>query len=122
MGNKPQHSFRAPTSKSVMSFVETGAGEGAVPMPAPAATAPEKDEGPRNPATENGAALRAVPTPPQPSTSGRKTVCRADGRELRKQTVYLEAALSRRLAVHCAEQGLDMSQAVAAALEQHLPK
>jgi hypothetical protein len=41
-----------------------------------------------------------------------KTVKRADGRNLRKQTFYLDATVSQRLAQHCAKYQYEQSKAV----------
>lgn len=54
-----------------------------------------------------------VPTAPAGEGAWRsKTVKRVDGRELRKQTVYLDAALSHRLTMHCAKYHYEQSKAV----------
>lgn len=53
-------------------------------------------------------------------TSKRSTVKRADGRELRRMTIYLTPELAKRLAVHCAETGEDMSAFVATAVDKAL--
>ena len=42
----------------------------------------------------------------------RKTMFRADGRELRKQTFYSDAELSHRLMVTCASKQYDLSEAI----------
>jgi hypothetical protein len=51
-----------------------------------------------------------------------RVLSRADGRELRRMTVYLPVRLAKALAVHCAAHDLDLSEAiahmVAGALEQ----
>jgi hypothetical protein len=39
-------------------------------------------------------------------------VRRVDGRELRKQTFYLDASISQRLAQHCAKYRYEQSKAV----------
>jgi hypothetical protein len=59
---------------------------------------------------------RSLDTKPTVSKSPakwrRKTLLRADGRELRKQTIYLEAELSHRLMVACAEKQYELSEAI----------
>lgn len=65
-------------------------------------------------ATSTRSATILVPVPPA-ETGARwrsKTVRRADGRELRKQTFYLDAAISERLAQHCAKYHYEQSTAV----------
>jgi hypothetical protein len=42
----------------------------------------------------------------------RSTIVRADGRELRRTTVYLTPELRKRLAVYAAEQDTDISSAI----------
>jgi hypothetical protein len=65
----------------------------------------------------------SIPVPPAHVDGGwrSKTVKRADGRQLRKQTFYLDAAISHRLAQHCAkyryEQSTAVERAVVALLE-----
>ena len=46
-----------------------------------------------------------------------KTVRRVDGRELRKQTFYLDAGISHRLALHCAKYHYEQSKAVERAVQ-----
>jgi hypothetical protein len=52
----------------------------------------------------------------------RKTLQRADGRELRKQTFYLDAELSHRLMVTCAEKQYELSEAIEEAVNLWLKK
>jgi len=52
----------------------------------------------------------------------RKTLRRSDGRELRKQTFYLDAELSHRLMVRCAEREYDLSEAIEEAVTVWLAK
>jgi hypothetical protein len=94
---KPTHNFRAPTSAAA-AFVALDAAPAQTPLSAvqPAST------------------LAGQPA------QKRKTVRRADGRELRKQTIYFETALAKRLAVHCAETDEDMSTVVAASVTHWL--
>src|SRR2546427_8452163 len=47
-------------------------------------------------------------------------VSRKDGRTLKRMTLYLPADLAKRLAVHCAEQEIDMSAVVTEAVRRHL--
>jgi hypothetical protein len=47
-------------------------------------------------------------------------VQRKDGRERRRLTVYLSPKLATQLAVHCAGQGLEMSDVIEQALAAHL--
>ncbi len=42
------------------------------------------------------------------------------GRDVRRMTVYLPAALANRLAVHCAENDQSLSEVIAASLEKTL--
>jgi len=56
------------------------------------------------------------PEPPK----ARAVLTRADGREVRRLTLYLPADLAKRLAVHCAQRDEDMSDVTAIALTQHL--
>ena len=50
--------------------------------------------------------------------SKRRTLERADGRQVRRLTVYLPAELASRLAVHCAKADRDLSDVVAEAVER----
>lgn len=52
----------------------------------------------------------------------RKTLRRSDGRELRKQTFYLDAELSHRLMVRCAERQYELSEAIEEAVNLWLAK
>jgi hypothetical protein len=47
-------------------------------------------------------------------------ISRKDGRMLKRMTLYLPADLARRLAIHCAEQDIDMSTVVTEAVRRHL--
>lgn len=49
--------------------------------------------------------------------SRRGIVARADGRELKRMTVYLPADLAKRLAIHCADIDSDVSRVISAAVE-----
>lgn len=100
MASKPSITPRPPPSATVAAFV--GQDEDA-PRKRPAAQPARRSAG-------------------QPASGpGRRTITRADGRELRKQTVYLPADLARRLAIHAAAEGLELSAIVADALERYLP-
>jgi hypothetical protein len=93
---KPTHNFRAPTSAAA--FVALDAAPAKTPL----------------------SAVQPASVLARQHAQKRKTVRRADGRELRKQTIYFETALAKRLAVHCAETGEDMSMVVAAAVTHWL--
>lgn len=54
----------------------------------------------------------AQPKTATPVKWRRKTLQRTDGRELRKQTFYLDAELSHRLMVACAASQYDLSEAI----------
>jgi hypothetical protein len=76
----------------------------------PEPTAPKEE---REELTAKSATI-LVPMPPA-NVDGSwrsKTVRRVDGRELRKQTFYLEAGVSQRLAQHCAKYRYEQSKAV----------
>ena len=60
--------------------------------------------------------VRTAEEPPK----GRSLVTRADGRVRRRRTVYLPPELDRRLAVHCAAEGVEASEVVAEALAAYL--
>ena len=94
---KPTHSFRAPNPVAA-AFVELDGAPARTPVLS---------------------VQRVSPPDAQPARK-RKTVHRADGRELRKQTIYFETALAKRLAVHCAETEEDLSVVVAAAVSHWL--
>ena len=57
----------------------------------------------------------AAPTPRRSTV-----VTRQDGRELRRLTLYLPTDLAKRLAVYCAEEDLDKSAVVTAAVATYL--
>lgn len=96
--SKPRHTVRLPPS-AADAFVALGEAPGKTPMPPGIGV-------PVNPVEQA-----------QKAGTKRKVQTRADGRIMRKQTLYLEADLSRRLAMYCAETGVDLSAAVAEALE-----
>ena len=54
------------------------------------------------------------------TSGGKAVVKRADGRELRRMTVYLPTDLAVRLRVHCAEADIDLSAFVAEAVAGRL--
>lgn len=74
------------------------------------------------------------PAPPDVQTSGRSDaqasrlqtgtgpglVKRKDGRTRRRTTVYFPPDLATRLAVHCAREGVELSDAVTAAVDAYL--
>jgi hypothetical protein len=64
------------------------------------------------PATATMETLRAAGEPKPGNKWRRKTVQRADGRELRKQTFYLDVELSHRLMMACAAKQYDLSEAL----------
>ena len=103
--NKPTHSLRLPPPNAD-AFVALDAAPGKTPIPTGTTSSPF-------------AGKAANPLAGKP-VSGRKVQPRTDGREMRKQTFYLEADLSRRLAVYCAKTGKDQSAGVAAALSAFL--
>jgi hypothetical protein len=53
-----------------------------------------------------------------PSTRG--VLARADGREVRRLTLYLPVELAKRLAIHCAEHDRDLSDVVSEAVAKQL--
>lgn len=53
-------------------------------------------------------------------TSKRSIIARADGRTLRRMTVYLPTDLAKQLAVHCAEHDRDMSEVIAVSVARTL--
>jgi hypothetical protein len=116
----PTTSFRrvsAPDPAVVEAFVrlDNAPGETAVPAPIeelrpavstePAATPPPLALAPAY-------LPDAQPKTAAPVNWRRKTLRRADGRELRKQTFYLDAELSHRLMVTCAASQYDLSEAI----------
>jgi hypothetical protein len=63
-----------------------------------------------------------VPKTPSVAATPRARVTRADGRAFRRVTSYFPFDLGQRLAVYCAQQGVDMSRVVTEAVEQWLQK
>ncbi len=70
----------------------------------------------------------AAPVVPPPADSAielvprRRTIIgRSDGRTLHRTTIYLPLELSRRLARHCAEQGMSLSEVITTLVADHLP-
>ena len=53
-------------------------------------------------------------------SNARGVVARADGRELRRMTVYLPVDLAKRLAVYCAAEDRDLSEVIAEAVAARL--
>jgi len=89
------------------SIASTAAAIAAISPTAPPATTPPAQTPPP---------LASEPPPASQAKWRRKTVLRADGRELRKQTIYLDAETSHRLKVVCAERQYDVSEAIAEAV------
>lgn len=116
-GKKPDFGLRkSPTTPppSADAFVGLGTAPGASEVP----TAPPK---PTREAAEQKAAPLAEgqnskTPPPSSAPKGRKLEVRADGSVKRKQTLYLDAGVSKKLAVYCAEEGLDISSVVTEAV------
>jgi hypothetical protein len=65
------------------------------------------------------ASRAATPTFPAAS-SGKGLLERSGGRLTRRMTMYLDPALARRVLLHCAETGEEISDVAAQALEQWL--
>jgi hypothetical protein len=130
----PMASFRRatrPTAELVEAFVDLGDAEGDTPVrvveevgadvnagvDTPGETIPggvveSASAAARSlPAGVGSAKLEVAKARPGPRWR-RKTMLRADGRELRKQTFYLDAELSHRLMVTCASIEYDLSEAI----------
>ena len=58
--------------------------------------------------------------PRMPPKKRATVTTRASGAEVKRMTVYLPADLARRLAVHCAERGEPMSDAITIGLTRYL--
>ena len=77
---------------------------------------------------ETASPIVAAPAPPAPRARKegpkwrRKVVQRSDGRELRKQTFYLDADLSHRFTLACAERQYELSEAIEQAVGLWLKK
>jgi hypothetical protein len=119
--------FRQPPPPASTDEMAAFVARAASPAPALAVVPNEPSEAPtsepapkrkRSAATEKGvltkSATIAIPMPPANAEGGwrSKVVRRVDGRELRKQTFYLDAGTSQRLAVHCAKYHYEQSKAV----------
>jgi len=87
--------------------------------PPPAAGVPSlaEEAGFRTPRTSKASKALEVPHRPK-----RNVVKRADGRELRRMTVYLPPDVAHRLAVRCAELEVDVSAGLAVAAEAWLKR
>ena len=72
--------------------------------------------------TPHGKAVKghAVPTASAASKDSVRFHQPRKGRDVRRMTVYLPAALAKRLAVHCAENDQSLSEVIAASLEKTL--
>lgn len=98
---KPSFSVRPPPS--VEAFVS---GE------RPSAQAAERPSA----QTAEGSNVRALKRPDVQPPKGRAVVERADGRQLRRLTVYLPTELATRLRRHCADRDVDASDEIARAV------
>jgi len=109
MPRKPVVSLRR--ERAAEAFVALDGAPGKTPPAAQTAsrTAGKKARAP--------ARKKASGTAPQ---EGRRLEQRAGGRLTRKQTFSLPPELVRRLRLHAADRGVDMSAIVVAALERHL--
>jgi len=87
------------------------------PVVPPSVQAPAERRDMSSRVTSKSATI-VVPIPPAETAAPwrSKTVRRADGRELRKQTFYLDASISQRLAQHCAKYHYEQSTAVERAI------
>jgi hypothetical protein len=54
----------------------------------------------------------------KPSKTHKSVLARRDGRRLQRLTLYLPEDLARRLKVHCATHGLELSTTIAQAVER----
>jgi hypothetical protein len=145
----PMASFRRatrPTDSAVAAFVGLGDAPGDTPAPVATPLEPSNEtEAPistaalheseqslaRSPVTpptgvappEQEQPLEAKPTLARaPAKWRRKTLLRSDGRELRKQTIYLDAELSHGLMIACAEKQYELSEAIEEAVNLWLKK
>ncbi len=130
---KPLHSLRLPSSAAAFVALDSAPGSTPVLPAGPPSAQPAESSAAQPPdlPAAQPASLSSVPPAglsssqavgrsagrPAERPGRRKTVHRADGRVLRKQTIYLEAELARRLAVHCASHEQDISEVVAQAVE-----
>lgn len=119
----PITSFRRaarPDASAVAAFV----GLDDAPADTPVTEAPSNEAQQASPPIAPVTAHTADQDPPaRPSKKWRrKTLVRTDGRELRKQTFYLDAELSHRLMVTCAANQYDLSEAIEEAVGLWLKK
>lgn len=68
----------------------------------------------------SGSQASGRPSTQTSELTGPGLVQRQSGKVRRRMTVYLPPELAKRLAVHCAGEGVEMSTVVAEALEKHL--
>ncbi|MFI5296742.1 MAG: hypothetical protein ACHREM_01480 [Polyangiales bacterium] len=122
----PTASFRraAPDPNAMAAFVNLDDAPGDTPVVTPT-LALVPDAPPVIVSEQPAPKVVAIAEQPAPQSSDRasdrgrwrrKTVQRTDGRELRKQTFYLDVALSHRLNVACAAQQYDLSEAIGEAI------
>jgi hypothetical protein len=57
---------------------------------------------------------------PPPAPHANKPIQRADGREVRKHTIYLATELSQKLTAYCSETGKGLGTVISEALHRHL--
>jgi hypothetical protein len=114
MADKPIHSLRKPGSSIPPAHI-AAAFINAEPASVAATPAVAQPSAPRlvsvpTPATETIAPPpKAAPRTKSAPSGNRKTLQRADGRQLRKLTLYMDPELAQRLAVFCAQAERDLS-------------
>ncbi len=147
----PTASFRRPQvdPSKMAAFIGLDDAPGDAPLPEPAvaklslveppveaavSVIPESTSGDKEPSAIETANNVPVVPPPVAQVEGkkspraerskwrRKILHRADGRELRKHTFYLEAELSHQLTVTCAHREYDLSEAIEEAVSLWLKK
>lgn len=77
------------------------------------------DAGARAPARLGTQRSGQTPRPPE-ARPAKGLLRRADGRVTRRMTMYLDPELARRLVMHCAATGQEISDVAAAALRDYL--
>jgi len=111
MSKKPVVALRKPPPAvdpaAAEHFVNTGAAAAPSKAPAPASKA---------------SAGKVLASTVRGSGRRRSVITRADGRELRRMTVYLSPDLARRLAVYAAKSDTDVSAAIADICEDFLAR